>query len=127
MQKPKKVTGAGKVLALSAAVLILLTAAACIYLRHYMHKDTLILSCFTKQEADGTYYAQAPDSRSSIRVESDVDLMPYLADSDAVLTVSGEVTRLRIAHFDGMGVYLPCLCYDYRIHAVISAEPAPEE
>jgi hypothetical protein len=120
-------TKAKKILMLPAGAILLIAAAAGIYLPCYANKRTLRLSGFTKQRADGTYYAAAKDSKSSILVASDVDLTPYLEDPDAVLEVSGEVTRLRIAHFDCMGVYLPCLCYDYRIHAVLSAGPAPEE
>ena len=116
-----------KILLILAGVILLIAAAAGIYLLCYTHKSTLTLSGFTKQRADGTYYAKAKDSKSNILVTSDVDLTPYLEQTDAVLTVSGEVTKLRIAHFDCMGMYLPCLCYDYRIHSVLSAEPAPEE
>lgn len=123
MMKPK----AKNILLILAAVILLIAAAAGIYLLCYTHKSTLTLSGFTKQRADGTYYANAKDSKSSILVESDVDLTPYLQDYNTVLTVSGEVTKLRIAHFDCMGMYLPCLCYDYRIHSVLSAEPAPKE
>ncbi len=113
-----------KVLLTAAGVTAVLAAAAGAYLLYYTHKDRLVLYDFTKQRDDGTYYALAHDTESYVHVETEVDLTPYLTVQDAVLTVEGEVTSLRIRHFDCMGIYLPCLSYDYCIHAVISAETA---
>ncbi|MBQ5334426.1 MAG: hypothetical protein J6Z45_00600 [Oscillospiraceae bacterium] len=116
-----------KGLLIAACVILLLAVIAGVYLMCYKHKKTVVLSEFTTQRPDGTYYATASNSKSSVLVESDVDLTPYLKDSSTVLTVSGEVTKLRIAHFDCMGLSMPCLSYDFRIHSVISAEQAAEE
>ena len=90
-------------------------------------QDTLTLYGFTGQRDDGTYYAETAGVKSPVLVTSDDDLSPYLTSADTVLNVEGEVTKLRLGHQDIMGMYLPALTFDYRIHSVISAEPAPEE
>ena len=113
------------------AVIGVIAALTGIKLYRFTHQDTLTLYGFTNQHSDGTYYANTAGVHSPVHVESDVDLSPYLTDAGSVLTVSGEVTKLRTGHQDVMGIYLPCLTFDYRIRSVLSAEnpesPAREE
>ena len=126
-----KTKGVRRIL-LTVPVILLVTAGviaalAGIWIYRFSHRETLTLYGFTTQHDDGTYYADTAGVKSPVLVESDVDLSPYLTGSDVVLNVSGEVTKVRTGHFDCMGIYLPCLTFDYRIQSVLSAEPAAEE
>ena len=116
----KKAFLTGLVMILVIAALIAAFISVKIY-RIYS-KDTLTMYGFTDQRDDGTYYAETAGVKSPVLVESDIDLSPYLTNPDAVLHVSGTVTKLRLGHQDIMGIYLPALTFDYRIHTVLAGE-----
>lgn len=118
--KAKKIVRTCIIIVLVIAGVIAALIGMSVY--RFTHRDTMELYGFTTQHDDGTYYADAAGVKSPVLVESDVDLSPYLTGADTVLNVSGEVTKVRIGHFDCMGMYLPCLTFDYRIHSVLSAE-----